>query len=249
MATKLIYKTKVDYGEFSTKYSLRLYKGCGHGCRYCYVRRMFRKKYSDWIKAEPYLPKNEYMKQLEKDVEKINPNDGVLISFTTDCYQPIEMKLRYMPEILKLFNEYDVRTVILTKSSNVLRDLDLLSRMSNVAVGITITTTDITEKRRWEPHSPGPRVRIATVKQLYNHNIPVWISVEPILDDTWPYIVLRTKDYAQYYIFGKLNYFRTYTTAEWIVIGHEIKRLCKDYGLKYYIKPPLSELMKSAIVY
>ena len=70
------------------------------------------------------------------------------------------------------------------------------------------------------------------------------MSVEPILDWTFPQIIEKIGDYVEYIIFGKLNYFKTKYIKNWELVAYRIMEICEEHGLKYYIKPPLKDYIK-----
>jgi DNA repair photolyase len=155
------------------KYSFSPYVGCYHGCLYCY--------------ASSYIPrfsevrvKKDVIKQLNKEISKIKQNKYVTIANSNDPYQPIEEKLKLTREALKIFSSHEFKIMIVTKSSLVLRDLDILKK-SRAAVSITITTLDENKAKRLEPNAPSPEKRLKAIKILSENNIPTIARIDPII--------------------------------------------------------------------
>jgi DNA repair photolyase len=155
------------------KYSFSPYVGCYHGCLYCY--------------ASSYIPrfsevrvKKDVIKKLNKEISKIKQHKYVTIANSNDPYQPIEEKLKLTREALKIFSSHGFKIMIVTKSSLVLRDLDILKK-SRVAISITITTLDENKAKRLEPNVPSPEKRLKTIKILSENNIPTIARIDPII--------------------------------------------------------------------
>lgn len=104
----------------------------------------------------------------------------VSVSNSTDPYPPIEEDLKLTRECFKLFAEYGIRYLIVTKSDMFLRDLDIL-RNSRTAVTVTITTLDKGLAKRVEPNAPSPERRIKALKKLKEYGIPAGVRVDPII--------------------------------------------------------------------
>lgn len=124
-------------------YSLNPYRGCAHGCSYCYapnILRVPRKEWGDFVQVKRNIPK-----VLASELK--NKERGTVgISTTTDPYQPLEEKYELTRLCLMQLQRYDFPVSIITKSSLVTRDIDILSGFSEVEVGFTITTNNDKER-------------------------------------------------------------------------------------------------------
>jgi DNA repair photolyase len=117
---------------------------------------------------------------LEKELKKAK-NGLVLLSSVTDPYQPVEKKYELTREILKTLLKYQFPVSILTKSSLVLRDVDLFKKFHNIEVGVTITTTIDSISKIFEPYSSRASERISTLQSLNDNGIYTYAFIGPIL--------------------------------------------------------------------
>ena len=178
---------KNESPDIGFDYSFNPYRGCEHGCVYCYARPTHEYLgFSSGVDFESkIMVKQNAEKLLRKEFEK-KSYEPKFIEFSgdTDCYQPIERKLRITRNTLKVCLEYRNPVSIITKNSLVLRDLDILREMAElkiVTVTLSITTLhkDLTSKM--EPRTAIPERRLTTIKELANNRIPVGVNVAPII--------------------------------------------------------------------
>lgn len=175
-------KRKIPYG-----WDLNIYRGCQHGCKYCYA--IYSHKYldsSDFFRD--IHVKTNIVDELEKELKKNSWKKEIInIGGVTDSYQPAEDKYKFMPEILKLLIKYKTPAIISTKSKLILRDYDLideLSRITYVNVAETITTMDEYIRKRIEPFGATSLERFEVLKQFRKTNASTGLHVMPII----PYI-------------------------------------------------------------
>jgi DNA repair photolyase len=162
-------------GLHDSDFSINPYRGCQHACIYCYAPTILREKRL-WgtfldvkINASDVLPK-EILK---------NKKGNILISSVTDPYQPAEAKYKITRSILEKLNK-DFFVSILTKSSLVLRDLDLFKKL-NCEVGLTITTLDEKFAKVFEPNCSSPQQRLEALKILKKSGIRTYLFFGPLL--------------------------------------------------------------------
>lgn len=161
-------------------YTLNPYVGCSHGCVYCYARL-----YCDLRIAENWgkivVVKENIAEVLAKEITK--KRKGVVgLSTITDAYQSIEAKERIARELLMMLLENNFEVSIQTKSSLVLRDLDILCEKKElVDVGFTITTLDERIAEVVEPKAPSPSDRVKALEKISAEGIKTWIFLGPII--------------------------------------------------------------------
>lgn len=178
--TKL--KRKIPYG-----WDLNIYRGCQHGCRYCYA--MYSHKYLDSVDffSEIHI-KTNIVDELEKELKsKKWKREVINIGGVTDSYQPAEADYKLMPQILKLLIKYKTPAIISTKSKLILRDFDLideLSRITYINIASTITTMDETIQKKIEPSCSTSAERFEILKAFRKTNASIGLHVMPII----PYI-------------------------------------------------------------
>lgn len=167
--------------------SLNPYRGCEHGCIYCYARPTHEYLgLSAGLDFETKLfAKLEAATLLRAELMKKSWQPQVLgISGVTDCYQPIERKLELTRQCLQVLTEFRNPAVIITKNYLVLRDLDLLKALAAhdcIHVVMSITTLDKELARVMEPRASRPELRLRAVKELSEAGIPVSVNMAPII--------------------------------------------------------------------
>ena len=165
--------------------SINPYRGCEHGCIYCYARPTH-----SYLNMSPGLDfetriiaKRNIAAVLRSELSKKSYQPRPLaIGTATDCYQPVERELRLTRSVIELMHESRHAFSMVTKSSGVERDLDLLAPMAQqnlVAVYVTITTLDAELTRKLEPRGAAPHRRLRTIRTLAEHGIPVGVSLAP----------------------------------------------------------------------
>ena len=186
------------------RYSLNIYRGCLHGCSYCYARpthefynlsagldfesKIFVKQqapvlFRNWLTRAGYQP------------------ETVVFSGVTDCYQPIERTLLLTRQCLAVAVEARQPVSIITKNNLVTRDLDLLrelARFSAVRVAISITTLDQSLTRVMEPRTSSPAARMRAIADLSAAGVPTTVMVSPVIpgltDHEMPEILRQAKE-------------------------------------------------------
>lgn len=175
-------KRKIPYG-----WDLNIYRGCQHGCQYCYA--MYSHQYigNDEFFRDIYVKEN-ILEHLEKELSSENWKREVInIGGVTDSYQPVEAQSQLMPQVLKLLIKYKTPVIISTKSKLILRDYDLideLSRITYVNVAATITTMDEAVRARIEPGGAKSLERFEVLREFRKTNASTGLHVMPII----PYI-------------------------------------------------------------
>jgi len=167
--------------------SINAYRGCEHGCIYCFARPTHAYQnlspgldFETKLFAKPDAPAL-LRKELAKRGYLCTP---MAMGTNTDPYQPIEEKYRITRAVIEVLAEHDHPLVITTKSARIVRDLDLLGPMAKrrlAAVMMSVTTLDPVLARRMEPRASSPSRRIAAIAELTKAGVPTSISVSPIV--------------------------------------------------------------------
>jgi DNA repair photolyase len=161
-------------------YCINPYTGCGHACKYCYAT--FMKKFTGH--AEPwgtFVDVKVNAVDLLKKALRRNITGEVMMSSVTDAYQPIEREYGLTRGCLELLARAELDLDILTKSNLVTRDIDILSQMATVDVGLTITTNREDIKWIFEPASSSIRERLNALRALRKAGISTYVFIGPIL--------------------------------------------------------------------
>ncbi|PAD77697.1 SPL family radical SAM protein [Paenibacillus campinasensis] len=176
-------------------WSINPYRGCAHGCSFCYARafQSFMGLGAEDEFQFRIMMKNNAAEALEKqlsgmarklghDIDALGRQIGQVTTGTaTDPYQPIEGKAEITRACLKVLAKYRISTSITTRSPLVLRDLDILTQMKDVSVNISINTLDPGIIRKLEPASPHPHQRLEALLGLSEAGIQTGIFAAPVL--------------------------------------------------------------------
>ncbi|WHZ11085.1 MAG: Radical SAM domain protein [Burkholderiaceae bacterium] len=177
--------TRNDSPDIHFDYGLNPYRGCEHGCVYCYARPTH-----SYLGLSPGLDfetriiaKRNIAEVLARELAapRYEPR-MIAIGTVTDAYQPIERELRLTRSVLELLARCRHPLAVITKGSGVERDLDLLAALAAdhlAAVYVTITTLDARLARVLEPRAAAPYRRLATIRKLAAAGVPVGVSVAP----------------------------------------------------------------------
>ena len=176
-----------DSPDINFDLSINPYRGCEHGCIYCYARP-----------THSYLNLSPGLDFETRIVAKVNAAERLRealssrsyepltlnIGSATDAYQPVERKLGITRSVLELLCECQHPFSIITKSAGVLRDLDLIAPMAQqhmAAVYVSITTLNDDLARVLEPRAAAPQRRLQTIQRLAEAGVPVGVSVSPVI--------------------------------------------------------------------
>ncbi|WP_370227252.1 PA0069 family radical SAM protein [Cognatishimia sp.] len=167
--------------------SINPYRGCEHGCVYCFARPTHAYLgYSPGLDFETRLiAKPNAAELLEKELRNhryaVAP---IAIGTNTDPYQPIEKSQRIMRECLEVLRDFKHPVGIVTKGTLIERDLDILRDMASeglVKVGVSVTSLDLRVSRLMEPRAPSPDRRLRMIERLSSEGIPVRLMVSPVV--------------------------------------------------------------------
>lgn len=167
--------------------SVNPYQGCEHGCVYCFARPTHA--YHDLSPGLDFetkiLAKTNAAELLRKELSAPSYRcEPIAIGVNTDAYQPAERGLQITRALLRTCLEFGQPAVLITKSTLVLRDLDLLrelARLHLVRVSVSVTTLDDELKRRLEPRTAGPAARLKVIGELSAAGVPVSAMVAPVI--------------------------------------------------------------------
>jgi DNA repair photolyase len=167
--------------------SINPYRGCEHGCVYCYARPTHEYLgFSAGLEFETKLMvKEDAPELLRQELSSARWQPQVLgVSGVTDPYQPIERKLRLTRRCLEVLAEFRNPLAVVTKNRLVTRDADLLGDLARdqaAAVFVSVTTLDEELQRKMEPRASHPQARLAAIRELTAAGVPVGVMVAPII--------------------------------------------------------------------
>jgi len=194
-------KTLLNKSELAD-FTLNCYIGCSHRCLYCYARYMkkFKNRPEAW--GEFVDVKINAPESLAKQIKKVNPirklslnetalSNGVklprgfevFMSSVCDGWQPLEAKYKLSRACLKILLEAGFSVSILTKSSLILRDFDILSAYKTPSLGMTITTLNPKLQKILEPYASSSQDRIDTLREAQKKGIKTWVFLGPLIPE------------------------------------------------------------------
>lgn len=182
--TAIAYNDSPDIG-FSA--SLNPYRGCEHGCIYCYARPTHEYLgFSSGLDFESKIMVKLNAPELLRD-ELSSPKwkpQVLVMSGVTDCYQPVERKLKITRRCLETLLEFRNPVAIITKNFLVTRDIDMLAELAKqqcASVCLSITSLDPDLRKVMEPRTSPPQARLNAIRKLAEAKIPVAVNVAPII--------------------------------------------------------------------
>jgi len=230
-----IYAPAGQAGEYSPL-ATNPYRGCGHGCAYCYVPNVLRMPRQEFDAGA--VPRPDFLAQLAKDAVKYKVSgitEQVMLSFTTDPYHPGDTRLTR--DTLKILQIYGLGVCTLTKGgSRALRDIDLF-RPDRDAFASTLTSLDDRFSKKWERNAQLPGDRIATLRRFHEAGIFTWVSLEPTLDcESSLQVVQATHEFVDLFKIGRVNYLPMTKTTDWRSYTLRMIELCQRLGAAHYVK-------------
>lgn len=164
----------------ASDYVANPYAGCPHRCRYCYASFMKRftghtEDWGDFLDVKAYTSH-----KLPRDLS----GKTILLSSVTDPYNPYEAKYHKSREVLELLADSKAHIEILSKSDLMLKDIDLLKKIPDLSVGISLNTLDDTFRKAMEPGAPSVQRRLKALATLHQEGIKTYLFISPI----FPYI-------------------------------------------------------------
>src|ERR1700761_8940114 len=176
-----------DSPDLGHMHSINPYQGCEHGCIYCYARNTHEYfGFSAGLDFErKIIVKRNAAELLEVHFNKKNYEPVViLLSGNTDCYQPLERKLKITRSLLEVFLKYKHPVSIITKNNVILRDMDILTElaaMNLVHVNVTLNSLNEQLRQKLEPRTVTATGRLAVIEKLSAKGIPVRLMAAPII--------------------------------------------------------------------
>ena len=163
-------------GRFCTckpKYSLAPYTGCDHRCLYCYITTYIPNAFN-------CRPKQDFIKYLSSDLRQADNSIPISIANSSDPYPTIERDLGLTRKTLKILTSHNFKVLLVTKSTILTRDFDIISN-NNIVVTVTINSNADELANQLEPGAPPPSKRIAMVEKLISSDVPVMVRVDPLI--------------------------------------------------------------------
>ncbi|OPY56077.1 MAG: hypothetical protein A4E49_00311 [Methanosaeta sp. PtaU1.Bin112] len=225
--------------------AVNLYSGCGHACSYCYAPaalQMNRQKFCE----QPGPRARDFWNKLESDLKSLEGKkvEPVLMCFSCDAYQPIDVELELARKALGMFKKHDVAFQVLSKGGmRCARDFDLYKPGRDI-FAVTMTFMDAEKSKQWEPGAALPADRIEALKLAHSMGIKTWVSLEPVIEPAESFACIDAcADYVDGFKVGTWNHDKRAKEIDWYNFGHAAVAKIGGYGKELYVKKDLKEKM------
>ncbi len=239
---KVVYETRGRAREYS-ELACNLYRGCGHGCTYCYAPAATHQAV-DQFRNEPRPRKIlDDLCRDAKEMASAGDKRPVLMCFTCDPFQPLDVEVGLTREAIKVLHDQGIPVMLLTKGGErAFRDFDLLRPAD--WFGVTLTCVDQEVSRFWEPNAAPPAERIKTLRCAQGL-CQTWVSCEPVLEPDWTFhLIRRAAPFTDLFRVGKANHMPSLeATIDWRQFGLQVEAFLKSLGAKYVLKNDLRRAM------
>lgn len=234
----VIYEPKGKAREYC-ELAINLYRGCGHGCSYCYSPSVLRLTKENFKQAQP---RKDIISQIIKEAPQYSGKE-IQLCFTCDPYQQIDDELQLTRQTIKILHENNISIRILTKGGQrSARDFDLLGGAD--WYGATLTFINNSDSIQYEPDASLPQERFDTLKKAHTLGIQTWASLEPVIKPQQSLeIINQTYSFIDIYKIGKWNHNKEANQIDWKDFGHSAISLLEKYNKKYYIKKDLAAFL------
>lgn len=235
----VIYEPKGRAREYSPL-ACNLYRGCTHGCLYCYAPGCMRTTSAKW--HEGAVVRSRVLELFEKDAAKLRGDPRkILFSFLSDPYQPLEATEKITRQALEMVKKYNLRSQILTKGGVLVeRDFDLM-KACGTELGVTLCFVDDELRRKWEPTAASVAERLQLLCNAHAAGLHTWVSLEPVIDPDQALAVIReAHPWVSFWKVGKLNHMKEVEKqVDWRLFRREVEALLQRLHANYYIKDDL----------
>jgi len=239
----MLYKTGVEYGD----YTINHIQGCAHGCKFpCYAMMMAKrfgkvKTYEEW--CEPFLVENA-LEILDKEIPKLKDKiESVHLCFTSDPFMYGYKEISKLSlAIIKKLNSHGIKCTVLTKG---ILPIALSELSSENEYGITLVSIDEEFRKEMEPNTAPFKERIAALKALHDAGCKTWVSIEPyptpnIFEQDLAEI-LNSVSFCDKIIFGRLNYNKRVSEYKGYKqffndAAQQIIEFCEKNNKQYHVK-------------
>jgi DNA repair photolyase len=236
-----------------------LYRGCVHGCRYCYAPATLRMTRGDFHTSSRVRP--GIVDALRKDARRLVSQPGalrqaqdrravpyVLLCFTSDPYPPAPWDSSPTREALEILAAHDVPVEVLTKAgTRAGRDFDVLAGMRG-AFGTTLLFTRDEDRQEWEPKAAPVGDRVEAIREAQRRGIPTWVSVEPIIAPEQALALIEGySDIVDEWRVGKLNHHPLAATIDWAAWAPRLLAALQASGRRYLVKDALAAYLPAAL--
>lgn len=180
---RIIYEPRGRALEYAPL-AVSLYRGCPHGCVYCFVPESTRIEPAKFLQPHPRKDALSLLKKDCEELQRCGDKREILMSFTTDPYQPLDIGEQLTRKAIEIFIKYARPFTVLTKGGKrSMRDFDLLTTCPDLCrYATTLTCDNLKSEAEWEPHAATWTERIDALVEAHRIGIKTWASIEPVID-------------------------------------------------------------------
>lgn len=222
--------------------ALNYFKGCDHGCKYCYVNPMMKRFNSNYEHEKVSCELNLF--ELEKSIKSLSKDDRekqVLLSFTGDPYcGKDDGQTR---QVLEVLLKYQIHTAILTKNPNkAKKDIDIFKKFEHFKIGSTLTFYDNVKSIEWEPGAPLPDSRIEALRYFADNGLKTFVSFEPVIEPSETLKLISViAPFIDHVKVGKLNNYKGIDkNIDWGKFLFDAVYFLRQNNVRFYIKKDLA---------
>ena len=236
---KLIYTPSGRAGEYADHgYAANLFRGCTHGCRYCYVPMFTHTKKEDFHSSCVAAP--DVLDRLKADMKRVGVLDEpIFLCFTCDPYC-ISSPPLFTRAAIDIIVASGNRVNILTKGgTKAIKDFGALERSGSM-IGATLTFESPALSYQWEPMASSPGERLRMLELAFESGIQTWASIEPVIEPLESLAIMEAAiPYVDEFKIGKLNHHFLAKTIDWRKFAQDATALMERHGKKYILKADL----------
>src|SRR4030065_873178 len=233
----IIYAPKGKAREYC-ELALNLYRGCNHGCSYCYSPKILRMSKENFINASP---RKDILSKKKKEAPQYSGRE-IQLCFTCDPYHQLDEKLLLTREVILILHRNNITVRILTKGGQRSeRDFDLLFANKNKSwYGATLTFIKDEDSKLYEPQAALPLERFKALEKAHALGIKTWASLEPVIKPEQTLeIIEQTLKYIDVFKIGKWNYDKEADKIDWRDFINKAILILKYNNKEFYIKKDL----------
>lgn len=225
--------------------AVNLYRGCIHGCTYCYVPAVLRTTPAEFHST--VRQRTDILRQLRGDIAKTTSRERVHLCFTCDPYPPAEVEQGLTRRAILTLRDAGFPVAILTKAgARATRDLDVLASM-DAEVGVTLAWANDARRAEFEPLAAPVSERLDYLAAAKAAGIRTWVSMEPVIDPAEALAILPTvMELADTVKVGRWNHNQAANAIDWTAFAREVKHRLVSAGKPHLLKKGLAELVAEA---
>lgn len=245
---KLLYTPSGRAGAYANSgYAANIFKGCTHGCKYCYVPSFLKMNAEQRHMFETKVnPAPDVLARIEKDLKRLGElPEPIFLCFTCDPYPVDPLMQIYTRDIINIILDSDNAVNILTKGgTRACRDFDMMVTDRRNKIGATLTFCNEALCREWEPEAAAPINRVEMLRRAKEMGIATWASIEPVIIPSESLKIMELAlPYVDEFKIGKWNHDKVADAIDWRKFVADAVALMEQNGKQYMLKDDLKKYL------